>query len=179
MSRYMCVRAVHSDYWMQIQRSPSFCDCGSSSGRPVIEMSGNLLDGRDSILSWGENFKLRWKIILFETANWLLSVRLSSKNMSIVSDSFDQTQIKSSLHETINGLSSLSHQPFRLFFLILCRTLAKCCGEIHIFSHIFTIKSSLRKAINRSCQLLIKLTQLLLKFNVADFYNFVLHDLYL
>jgi len=92
MSQYISVRSVHSDYWMQ---SPNwnflwFWIFSSSSHWNVWHM----LDGSDSILSWGETFKFCSKITPFETTNWFLSIWLSSKNTSTLSDRFDKTQSK-------------------------------------------------------------------------------------
>jgi len=93
MPQYISVRDVHSDYWMQIPEWTFlwfWIVFRSSSHWNVWHM----LDGSDSIKIWNETFKFSSKITLFESTNWFLSVWLSSKNTSILSDRFDQTQNK-------------------------------------------------------------------------------------
>jgi len=93
MSQYISMRGIYSDYWMQIPEWIFlwFWVVFSSSSHWNV---WHMLGGSDSILSWGEKFKFCSKIIPFETTNSFLSVRLSSKNMSILSDRFDQSQNK-------------------------------------------------------------------------------------
>jgi hypothetical protein len=121
LNRFMCTLlyfvSVRTGMWSMVFTRLSYCSCRGTSPWEVCTLitecrfqSGlflwtflwfwiifsssshwnvcHMLDGSDSIP------KFCSKITPFETTNWILSVRMSSKNMSILSDRFDQTQNK-------------------------------------------------------------------------------------